>query len=34
MGKRLTEEEYDKRIAAHGLAVRIEPFKKSTRKIK
>lgn len=33
MGKRLTEEEYDKRIAAHGLAVRIEPFKGTKRKI-
>lgn len=33
MGKRLTEEEYDKRIAVHGLAVRIETFRGTKNKI-
>jgi hypothetical protein len=27
MGKALTEEEYDKRIAIHGKAVRVDPFR-------
>jgi hypothetical protein len=32
--KRLTEQEYDQRIAAHGKAVRVEPLKGTVTKIK
>jgi hypothetical protein len=34
MAKRFTEEEYDRRIAAHGKAVRVGPFKGTVTKIK